>query len=351
MPRAASTVFWFWTSKSEPLSQRPTILDVAKAAGVSKSTVSLVLQDSGLVKDTTREAVRRAMAEIGYVYNRSAASMRSASTGLIGLVINDLRNPFFTEFAARFQMELAQKGFATVLANADEDASVQNKMIASLAEHGVAGIIISPAYGDEEQTLLALKAAGTPVLQVFRSLQCGHSLPFLAPDYETGGRIAAEHLLSRGCRRIAFLGGLEGRPVTRERMSGYLSVLRSAGQEPVVLTGQATRGFGKTALRRLRTEHPDVDGVICFNDLVALGVLSCCAELGIDAGRDLRVIGFDDIEDGRDSFPSLTSVSCDIPQLAKTAADGMLRWIADGTEPDQSARTPVDLVERASSGS
>lgn len=103
------------------MTRRPTILDVAKAAGVSKSTVSLVLQNSALVRDETALSVREAMAKVGYVYNRAAANLRSASTGLIGLVINDLRNPFFTEFATSMQMALAEQGYATVIGNSDED--------------------------------------------------------------------------------------------------------------------------------------------------------------------------------------------------------------------------------------
>ncbi len=103
--------------------RRPTIVDVASRAGVSKSTVSLVLQNSPLVRDQTRADVRRVMAEIGYVYNRAAANLRSANAGLIGLVINDLRNPFFTEFATSVQMALSARGYATVLANTDEDPS------------------------------------------------------------------------------------------------------------------------------------------------------------------------------------------------------------------------------------
>ena len=264
------------TGHKSKMKERPTILDVAKRAGVSKSTVSLVLQGSA-VKETTRVAVRQAMADIGYVYNRSAATLRSSSSGLIGLVINDLRNPFYTEFAALFQMELARNGYATVLANTDEDPSLQTRMISSLVEHGVSGFIISPSYGDEQETLNVLNASNTPTLQVFRSLKSEDpKFPFLAPDYLRGGRLAAEHLLEMGCKRIAFLGGLDGRAVTEERMSGYLSVLSENGMTPVVLTGQATRSFGKTMAAKLQAEHPEVDGVICFNDLVALGVLAAC---------------------------------------------------------------------------
>jgi LacI family transcriptional regulator len=333
------------------MGQRPTILDVAKKAGVSKSTVSLVLQGSEAVKAVTRDAVRQAMADIGYVYNRSAATLRSSSSGLIGLVINDLRNPFFTEFAALFQMELAKNGFATVLANSDEDPVLQRRMISSLVEHGVSGFIISAAYGEAEKTLAMLESSATPTLQVFRSLNAGRRcFPFLAPDYQHGGQIATGHLFEMGCKRIAFLGGLEGRPVTDERMSGYLFELEKRGLEPIILTGEATRSFGKAMARKLSADHPDVDGLICFNDLVALGVLSACIEIGVKVGDDLRVVGFDDIEDCQDSYPSLSSVSCNIPDFARLTAKKMLAWVNDGERPPEKERFAVELIQRASSG-
>ncbi|MEP3513731.1 MAG: LacI family DNA-binding transcriptional regulator, partial [Lentilitoribacter sp.] len=109
--------------------RRPTIIDVAKKAGVSKSTVSLVLQNSPSVRDETRRQVREAMVEIGYVYNRSAAKMRGSNAGLIGLVINDLRNPFFTEFATSLQMALSESGYATVIANTDENPELQDQVV------------------------------------------------------------------------------------------------------------------------------------------------------------------------------------------------------------------------------
>ena len=124
--------------------KRPTIKDVAAHAKVSKSTVSLVLQNSDQVKTETREAVNASMLALGYVRNRAAATLRGSGTGLIGLVINDLRNPFFTEFAASVQMALADRGFATVIANCDEDPAIQTRTIRSMMEHDVAGFMISP---------------------------------------------------------------------------------------------------------------------------------------------------------------------------------------------------------------
>ena len=133
------------------MNRRPTIVDVARHAGVSKSTVSNVIQNSPLVRPATRDVVMRSMDALNYVYNRSAANLRGADVELIGLIINDLRNPFFTEFAASAQMTFARHGYATVIANTDENPEMQGQVIASMIEHGVAGLLISPTYVDETE--------------------------------------------------------------------------------------------------------------------------------------------------------------------------------------------------------
>lgn len=162
---------------------RPTIIDVAKLAGVSKSTVSLVLQNSPSVSPKTREDVRTAMADLGYVYNRAAANLRSSQIGLVGLVINDLRNPFFTEFATAVQMAISEAGYATVVANTDEDPALQSRTIAAMIEHGVSGLIISPVYGDEGATFEPLARAGIAAMQVLRKVSPRTDLfPFASPD-------------------------------------------------------------------------------------------------------------------------------------------------------------------------
>jgi LacI family transcriptional regulator len=332
------------------MDRRPTIIDVAQRAGVSKSTVSLVLQNSPLVRDETRVQVRAAMAELGYVYNRAAATLRSANAGLIGLVINDLRNPFFAEFATSLQMALSSRGFATVIANTDEDQGLQGQVIAAMLEHGVSALVISPAYGDDPAPLAAIERAGIPAFQVLRRVSNDlNRFPFAAPDYRAGSRLATEHLLAQGARRIAFLGGLPGRPVTAERMAGYLATLAEAGAEPLVITGRPGRAFGQEAAQTLLQDHPDVDGVVCFNDLVALGFLSGCTGIGQQVGRDLRVIGFDDIEECAQSWPPLSSVRCGIADLGRMIADTVLGVLEGGARPPAQTLTPVSLMVRASS--
>ncbi|MSU90365.1 LacI family DNA-binding transcriptional regulator [Rhodobacteraceae bacterium 2CG4] len=331
--------------------RRPTIIDVAQKAGVSKSTVSLVLRNSPAVRAETRDEVRKAMAELGYVYNRAAATLRGSGAGLIGLVINDLRNPFFTEFAISVQMALTDKGFATVLANTDEDTRLQAQVIAAMIEHGVSAIIVSPAYGADDGGFDAISRAGIPALQVLRQAdRSAPAFPFMAPDYPAGGRIATRHLLEGRPNRVAFIGGLEGRGVTLERNSGYHEVLAQAGMAPLVLPGRASRAFGREAARLLTRAHPEVDAALCFNDLVAMGLVAGCAEIGRAVGAGgLRVVGFDDIEECGQIWPPLSSVSCDIAGFGAAAASTMLAWLIDGTVPPPKRLSPVEMRVRASS--
>ncbi len=309
-----------------------------------------MLQNSPLVKDDTRVLVKKAMVDIGYVYNRNAANLRSSNAGLIGLVINDLRNPFFTEFATSVQMALSERGYATVVANTDEDPAVQAQVVSAMIEHGVSALVISPAYGDEDATFGPLIRAGIPAMQVLRKVdsRTGH-FPFAAPDYPAGSRLATHHLLATGAKRIAFVGGVSGRAVTRERMSGYLAALAEVGMQPLEIPGRASREFGREAARILSQDHPQVDAAICFNDLVALGMLNSFAELGRKVGTSFRLVGFDDIEECAQAYPTLSSVSCNIALFGKTIASTILSWLEDGNAPASEVLTDVQLVIRASS--
>lgn len=330
--------------------RRPTIIDVAMRAGVSKSTVSLVLQNSASVREETRAHVRQAMVDIGYVYNRAAANMRMANAGLIGLVINDLRNPFFTEFATSLQMALSDRGYAVVIANTDEDPEVQARTVGTMIEHGVSAFIISPAYGDVSATFDAILRAGLPAMQVLRKVDPRTDvLPFAGPDYRNGSRIATQHLLDQGVQRIAFVGGLEGRAVTQERLSGYLEVVQSRGLVALVLTGRSSRAFGRDMAHKLAQDYPDCDAVLCFNDLVALGMLAGCNALGRRVGDAFKVVGFDDIEDAVEAYPTLTTVRCDVAGFGRAVAATILHWLEDGTLPEAERRSPVELIVRQSS--
>ncbi len=331
--------------------RRPTIIDVAKRAGISKSTVSLVLQNSPAVREETRALVRRVMADLGYVYNRAAANMRMSNAGLIGLVINDLRNPFFTEFATSLQMALGERGYSTVIANTDENPKLQDQVVKSMIEHGVSALIMCPAYGDTRATFDAIARGGIPAMQMLRRVDDRlASFPLMAPDYLTGSREATRHLIAVGARRIAFVGGLDGRAVTEERKAGYLQVLAQEGLEPTVITGKSSREFGRNAARQLHADRAGLDAAVCFNDLVALGMLSGCHEVGWRVGTDFRIMGFDDIEEVAQAYPSLSSVRCDIAGIGVKAAMTVVDWLENGNAPQPETRTAVSLSIRQSSG-
>ncbi|PYB77419.1 LacI family DNA-binding transcriptional regulator [Rhizobium wuzhouense] len=333
------------------MERRPTIIDVARVAGISKSTVSLVLQNSPLVKDETRRLVREAMDKVGYVYNRAAANLRSSNVGLIGLVINDLRNPFFTEFATSLQMALSARGYATVVANTDEDPAVQAQVVGAMIEHGVSALVLSPAYGDEGGTFDAIARGGIPTMQVLRKVDPRvEQFPFAAPDYRLGSLLAARHLMMSNPARIAFVGGLADRAVTRERMAGYFEALAEVGMEPFVLSGRASRAFGREAAGQLVRTHPEIDAAICFNDLVALGMLSGFAERDRKVGRDFQIVGFDDIEECGQVFPALSTVHCGVAEFGRSIAATVLAWLEEGQRPQPETLTGVELVVRNTSG-
>ncbi|MCV0424790.1 MAG: LacI family transcriptional regulator [Roseibium sp.] len=332
------------------MKKRPTILDVARQAGVSKSTVSLVLQNSTLVKETTRKDVATAIEELGYVYNRSAAGLRGATSGLIGLIINDLRNPFFTEFAASAQMMFASKGYSTVIANTDEDPEIQTQVIDSMIEHGVSAFVISPTYTGDKSAIDRIERAGIPTMQVLRQLDERTDLfPFASHNYASGGELATNHLIDLGCSNIAFVGGLEDRPITLERMSGYSKVMASNALAPRAFHGRPSRAYGREVALRIHEDHRDLQAAVCFSDLVALGMLSGFAEAGVQVGKDFRIVGFDDIEESSLVYPRLSSVRCDTGLFGKRAAEVMLAWIVDGKRPPDRKRYDVELIKRQSS--
>jgi LacI family transcriptional regulator len=188
------------------MTRRPTIHDVARAAGVSKSTVSLVFQKNPVVRAETRALVLRAIEDLGYVYNRNAANLRSARPGLIGqgvvgLILPDLREAFCAGFATTLQVALAQRGYTTLIANTLGDPALQAQSLAALIDHGISALVIAPLPDLPEDTFAPLRRAGLPVLQVLH--RAAEDLPFIAatgplagPDGAGFGLHLAETLLA-----------------------------------------------------------------------------------------------------------------------------------------------------------
>lgn len=331
-------------------SGRVTIVDVARLAGVSKSTVSLVLTGSPLVAAETRDRVSRAMSDLGYIYHRGAAILRGAQSSILGMVINDLSNPFFHEFAIGVERACQSGAYVTFIANTAENPSRQAQVIRSMREHGAAGLVICPALGSTPAELNAL-TAGIPVVLAMRRLP-GTRASIVAPENRLGARKATAHLIGLGHRRVAFIGGMP-MVVRDERLSGYRDALGEAGfsfDPALVAEAPPTRSGGAGALPGLLALADPPTAALCFNDVVAIGVVRALGSMGRMVGRDFAVIGFDDIEDARHLMPALSSVAVDGQGLGERAAHLLMRQLGGGGIVMEAQLGPADLVIRASCG-
>ena len=313
-----------------PSVQRPaTILDVAEAAGVSKSTVSLVLQGSPLIREETAAKVREVAASIGYVYNRRAAQLRNQSSNVIGVVINDLMNPFFTEVLVGIERRLAQEGFITFMAHTDESVELQSKVLHSMREQNAAGIVLCPALGTPASLVKEVQGWGIPLIVMVRPLGKG-SYDYAGSDNASGTLMATKHLLDAGHRRVGFLGGQSG-PVYDDRLAGYRDALKAHRMKvdpALICHSLPTRQGGYEALQRLLEVKPMATGAVCYNDITALGALAAHGERGVAVGRDFAIVGFDGVLDTAHSNPPLTTVDIRPGSLGEAAAGLMLERLS-----------------------
>jgi DNA-binding LacI/PurR family transcriptional regulator len=329
---------------------RVTLTDVARHCGVSRATVSLVLNDSPLVAAKTRDRVRQAMTELGYVYNRAAASLRTQHSDAIGVVLTNITNPYFAEFATGVQDVLTSSGTVPLLAVSGEDRDLQRRLVKSLVERNVDGIVLIPAHGTTPNDLPEL--LGTPLVLMARRLN-GLNTDYVGAQNRDGGYSAAEHLYSHGCRRIAFVGGYADSSAREERASGVKAFLNDHGlslnsEHSVVC--EPARPQAREAAMLLLTEDPDVDGIVCFSDVVAFGVLDAIADIGRSIGSDVRVIGFDDVHDAGLNRPSLSSVAVPARETGRRAAQLVLERAAGSTEPTVREEFPTKLEPRETCG-
>jgi LacI family transcriptional regulator len=326
---------------------RVTIVDVARRAGVSKSTVSLVLGGSRLVAEATRERVAQAMSELGYIYHRGAATLRGARSGVLGMVINDLSNPFFVEMAIGAEDACQGGAFIPFLAHTIENPARQLQVIRSMREHGAAGLLLSPAIGTSLGELKPL-LADMPVVQVMRRTP-GLKASFVAPRNKEGAHRATQHLIALGHRRIAFVGGFAAMTVREERLAGYRAALQDAGlpfDPSGIIDAMTSYAGGDAAAAQLR----DATAALCFNDAVAIGLMRALTARGVSVGRDFAIVGFDDIDEAKHTFPALTSVAVDARSLGARAAQLLMRQIASGDVSAETVLAPTTLVVRASCG-
>jgi LacI family transcriptional regulator len=327
------------------------IRDVAQRAGVSVGTVSNVLNGSPRVAPDTVERVRAAIAGLGYVRNDAARQLRAGRSTTVGLVVLDVRNPFFTDVARGAEDEAAKSGLSIILGNSSEDTERESGYLDLFEEQRVHGVLISP-FGDIEARLVELRRRGTPVVLVDRESRDA-ALSSVSVDDVAGGRLAVAHLLATGRRRLVFAGG----PVEIRQVADRLTGARAAIAEvpgatlEVLDTPALTVLDGRNLGHELLARADRPDAIFAANDLVAVGLLQALVMAG-DARvpDDIALVGFDDIDFAAAAVVPLTSVRQPRHEIGATA----LRILREeAAEPDLPPRRIVfqpELVVRASTG-
>ncbi len=334
-------------------SGRLTLKDIADRAGVSKSTVSLVLRGSPLVRSETRERIRAMIAELGYVYNRGAASLRSQRTHTIGLVVNDVTNSFYAEFTAALDAFVERDGWVTLFGNSAESPERQQKIIDRMREQGVEGIILCPARGTSPDLIEALRAGGLPCVQSTRHVT-GREADYVGQDNVLGMEMATEHLIRLGHRCIAFIGGAPWNSSAVDRENGYRNALLRHGlafDPALVFRCETRQEAAARAIAAALAASPQPTAAVCMNDLVAFGALRGLSDQGLRPGVDFAVVGFDNRRDTAFWRPSLSTVSISPEAVAVAAASLLLRRIADPNGGSEWVILPPErLVVRESCG-
>lgn len=325
--------------------QRVRIKDVAREAGVAPSTAALALRDDRRLREETRRAVQTVAARLGYVYDRSAALMRSGRSHTVGLLVCEITNPFYAELTAGVEEALDASGYVTVLANTGEDVVRQRRMIGRFREQPVDGLLIQPASGTPPRLMAELYGLRLPAATVVRGFRAG---AHAGPDNRMGARLATGHLIRLGHRRIAFLGGALRNPASTGRLEGYTRAMAAAGLTPRHLPCPTDLGTAAALAEALPRSGPTA--LVCFNDSVAFGATIGLLRAGRMPGRDVAVTGFDDIREAAAWYPPLTTVRVAPREIGQAAARVLLHRIAEpDAKPLREVLEPV-LVVRESCG-
>jgi LacI family transcriptional regulator len=329
---------------------RVTLLDVAREAGVSRATASLVIRKSPLVGAETRRRVEETLERLGYVYNMGAAGMRAARSNTVGVVIPNLSNPFFAQLLSGIESALDGASLVVVLANSRESAAHQDSIILRMRERGVDGLIVCPAAQTKPALLKNAADWELPLVQVLRYVS-DITGDYAGTDYAGGMRQAVDHLTALGHRSIAFVTGGAMHSAYAERLAGFRSAIRSHGLDPgpIIDVPLAPSGSPESAERLIRdTAKPTA--AVCFNDIIAVGLSSGLIDLGVKVGADFSVVGFDNLAEAELVRPRLTSVATFPAEIGEAAARLLLDRLAN---PERAFRRIVNLTrlfERQSSG-
>ncbi|MGN9847349.1 LacI family DNA-binding transcriptional regulator [Nonomuraea sp. H19] len=280
---------------------------MAADSGVSRATVSLVLRDSPQIAEATKQRVRESMVRLGYVYNRRAADMRNQQSRTLGLVVTTVRNPYFAELMMSIEQVAHHAGYTLLQGYSLDETARQRKLLETMAEHRIDGLILLPAHGSRPEDLLeTVGAAGIPHVLVARSIP-GYPTDYVGADNIVSGRLIGEHLAAINVGSVAFAGGPAESTARSDRLSGLRQALRTAGIPVVKDLPLAHQNGADLVAAVLSGGRPDA--IVAYSDMYAFGLVNGLRAHGVEPGRDVAVASFDDVPDAAVQQPGLTSAA------------------------------------------
>lgn len=331
------------------LRKKVTLSDVARVAGVSRATVSLVIRKSPLVAETTRQKVSRVMADLDYVRDIGAARLRDKHSHTVGVVVPNLVNSFFTEFLSGVEQVMGESDRVVLMANSHDDPVRQDEILQRFRGHGVDGVILCPAQGTEPALIARLSQWGLPLVQSLREVG-EEASDFAGGDYLAAVGLAVRHLVAQGHHRIAFLSVSARTSARTERLTGFARALAETGAEDagIVDAELSWEGAARSAAQILALSSKPT-AVLCFNDVLAAGLMVGLRRAGVIPGRDIAVVGLDDLPLAELTHPPLSSVAMSPDAIGAAAARLLARRMADPAAPIQRSIVAPDLQMRDSS--
>jgi DNA-binding LacI/PurR family transcriptional regulator len=327
---------------------RPTLDDVAALAGVGRGTVSRVVNESPQVSPEARAAVKEAILALGYVPNPAARALVTQRTDSVALVVSEppgrfFDQPYFAGLVRGICAALDETPYQLWLAMA-QSATGQKRVEHHLTSQHVDGVLLLSLH-ESDQLPELLRARGLPAVLGGRPIGPGQQISYVDIDNVGGAKIAVEHLIRSGRKKIATIAGLQDMGVGVDRLTGYKQAIGSA--KPLVAYGDWGESSGTDAMRELLAGTPGIDGVFVASDLMAAGALRALRELGRRVPEDVAVVGFEDSPIARQTDPPLTTVFQPVEQMGQEMVRLLLARIKDKEEPGH-VRLDTHLVERES---
>jgi DNA-binding LacI/PurR family transcriptional regulator len=310
--------------------ESPTIHDVARRAGVSIATVSRVLNGTARVKDDRIQRVHAAVEALKYQPNRSARTLRVRRSNVIGLLVSNIDNPFFTALVHGVETVAQRAGFSVILANTGEVFERERQCVEVLCAEQVAGAIVVPTR-DNHRTMRLFKEHGIPVVTVDRRID-DRTIDSIVVDNVRGAHDAVTHLIGNGYRRIGMITGPQSTTTGRERFEGYRQALLDAGISPdpaLERYGTFKQESGREMAEELLSLQPPPDALFVANNLMTLGALEAIYARNLRIPADLAIVGFDEMPWAALASISLTTVSQPVYELGSTAALRLFQRLHD----------------------